>query len=114
MEVWCGNNKCLACLAFQPECEGTGEVVPTPFSPQYEEEEEVDEESEEEEEEEEECSEGYVLSSSGECEDFDECSEGNGGCEETCVNKPGTHECMYHIFTPSPFLDLSPTVSALT
>jgi len=78
---------------MEPECEGTGEVVPTPYSPQYEEEEEVDEESEEEEEEEEECSEGYVLSSSGECEDFDECSEGNGGCEETCVNKPGTHEC---------------------
>ena len=41
----------------------------------------------------EECSEGYVNSPSGECEDWDECSEGNGGCEESCINKPGTYEC---------------------
>ena len=60
----------------------------------------MDEESEEEEEEEEECSEGYALSSSGECEDLDECREGNGGCEETCVNKPGTYECKYNLHLP--------------
>ena len=77
--------------SFQPECEATGEVPPPPNLSSYEreDEEEVIEEGDEEEE----CSEGYVNSPSGECEDWDECSEGNGGCEESCVNKPGTYEC---------------------
>ena len=54
---------------------------------------EDDEEVEEEGGDDEECSEGYVNSPSGECEDWDECSEDNGGCEESCINKPGTYEC---------------------
>ena len=76
---------------FQPECEATGEVPPPTYtsSEEREDEEEVVEEGDEEEE----CSEGYVNSPSGECEDWDECSEGNGGCEESCINKPGTYEC---------------------
>ena len=77
--------------SFQPECEATGEVPPPTYtsSEEREDEEEVIEEGDEEEE----CSEGYVNSPSGECEDWDECSEGNGGCEESCMNKPGTYEC---------------------
>ena len=80
----------LTCNLFQPECEPTGEVPPPTYTSFNERE---DEEEEEEEGEEEECSEGYVNSPSGECEDWDECSEGNGGCEESCINKPGTYEC---------------------
>jgi len=76
---------------MEPECEATGEVPPPTYtsSEEREDEEEVIEEGDEEEE----CSEGYVNSPSGECEDWDECSEGNGGCEESCMNKPGTYEC---------------------
>uniref|UniRef100_A0A182JP88 EGF-like domain-containing protein n=1 Tax=Anopheles christyi TaxID=43041 RepID=A0A182JP88_9DIPT len=25
--------------------------------------------------------------------DIDECAENNGGCEQTCINKPGSYEC---------------------
>ena len=25
--------------------------------------------------------------------DIDECAVDNGGCEHTCINKPGSHEC---------------------
>ena len=25
--------------------------------------------------------------------DVDECLENNGGCDQSCVNKPGTFEC---------------------
>ena len=78
--------------SFQPECEATGEVPPPTYT-SSEEEREDEEEVIEEGDEEEECSEGYVNSPSGECEDWDECSEGNGGCEESCLNKPGTYEC---------------------
>ena len=78
--------------SFQPECEATGEVPPPTYT-SSEEEREDEEEVIEEGDEEEECSEGYVNSPSGECEDWDECSEGNGGCEESCMNKPGTYEC---------------------
>ena len=78
---------------FQPECEPTGEVPPPTYTSSNEREDEEEEEEEGDEDEEEECSEGYVNSPSGECEDWDECSEGNGGCEESCINKPGTYEC---------------------
>ena len=78
--------------SFQPECEATGEVPPPTYT-SSEEEREDEEEVIEEGDEDEECSEGYVNSPSGECEDWDECSEGNGGCEESCMNKPGTYEC---------------------
>ena len=78
---------------FQPECEPTGEVPPPTYTSSNEREDEEEEEQEGDDDEEEECSEGYVNSPSGECEDWDECSEGNGGCEESCINKPGTYEC---------------------
>ena len=26
--------------------------------------------------------------------DIDECAVGNGGCDHTCVNKPGSFECQ--------------------
>lgn len=26
--------------------------------------------------------------------DLDECSEGNGGCQQTCVNMMGSYECF--------------------
>ena len=66
---------------------------PTYTSSNEREDEEEEEQEGDEEDEEEEGSEGYVNSPSGECEDWDECSEGNGGCEESCINKPGTYEC---------------------
>ena len=25
--------------------------------------------------------------------DIDECSKDNGGCSDTCVNKPGSYQC---------------------
>ena len=39
------------------------------------------------------CHEGYFLDDDGVCADMDECEEANGGCEQICVNKPGTHMC---------------------
>ena len=33
------------------------------------------------------------MTSSGECEDIDECLEDNGGCDEDCINKPGSFMC---------------------
>ena len=30
---------------------------------------------------------------SGGCEDVDECREDNGGCDEDCLNKPGSYMC---------------------
>ena len=60
---------------FQPECEPTGEVPPPTYTSSNEREDEEEEEQEgDEEDEEEECSEGYVNSPSGECEDWDECT----------------------------------------
>ena len=34
-----------------------------------------------------------METSYNECEDIDECVDGNGGCDEECVNKPGTYMC---------------------
>ena len=39
------------------------------------------------------CSDGFYLTSAGECEDVDECVEDNGGCDEDCINKPGSYMC---------------------
>ena len=33
------------------------------------------------------------MTSAGECEDIDECLEDNGGCDEECINKPGSFMC---------------------
>ena len=39
-----------------------------------------------------ECDEGFRMTSGG-CEDVDECREDNGGCDEDCLNKPGSYMC---------------------
>ena len=39
------------------------------------------------------CPLGFVLSNANHCEDVDECSEGNGGCEMICENVPGSFRC---------------------
>ena len=39
------------------------------------------------------CSDGFIMNSSGDCEDVDECRDDNGGCDEDCINKPGSYMC---------------------
>jgi len=39
------------------------------------------------------CSVGFLETSSGECEDIDECAKSNGECDEECINKPGSYMC---------------------
>ena len=38
------------------------------------------------------CSPGFEMVG-GHCEDVDECLEDNGGCDEECVNRPGSYLC---------------------
>uniref|UniRef100_A0A182SAJ4 EGF-like domain-containing protein n=1 Tax=Anopheles maculatus TaxID=74869 RepID=A0A182SAJ4_9DIPT len=41
------------------------------------------------------CYRGFLLDARDgrTCHDIDECAENNGGCEQTCINKPGSYEC---------------------
>ncbi|XP_062710515.1 uncharacterized protein LOC109404745 isoform X2 [Aedes albopictus] len=41
------------------------------------------------------CYHGFLLDEHDgrTCHDINECSENNGGCEQTCTNKPGSFEC---------------------
>ena len=45
------------------------------------------------------CQSGYEIEDVTTCVDIDECYENNGGCQSTCVNKPGTFQCKryYHL-----------------
>ena len=38
------------------------------------------------------CPRGYVMQA-GKCQDVDECAEANGGCDQLCINKPGSALC---------------------
>ena len=42
------------------------------------------------------CQSGYEIEDVTTCVDIDECYENNGGCQSTCVNKPGTFQCNYY------------------
>ncbi|KFB47089.1 AGAP005714-PA-like protein [Anopheles sinensis] len=41
------------------------------------------------------CYRGFLLDARDgrTCHDIDECAENNGGCEQTCINKPGSYDC---------------------
>jgi hypothetical protein len=39
------------------------------------------------------CNPGFNGPSGGPCVDIDECISDNGGCEQTCVNRPGDYTC---------------------
>ena len=40
------------------------------------------------------CNAGYEMSGEERCVDVDECADGaNGGCDQLCVNKPGSFMC---------------------
>ena len=40
------------------------------------------------------CNAGYEMSGEERCVDVDECADGaNGGCDQLCVNKPGSFRC---------------------
>lgn len=41
------------------------------------------------------CDDGYQQSGAqgSHCEDLNECDGGNGGCEDICVNTPGSFSC---------------------
>lgn len=43
------------------------------------------------------CDEGYEQAGSGtNCVDMDECADGNGGCDEICLNTPGLKIALIH------------------
>ena len=44
------------------------------------------------------CQEGYVIHDDTTCIDIDECAKDNGGCEHSCLNKPGTFQCKYFCY----------------
>ncbi|XP_055506318.1 fibulin-1-like isoform X2 [Leucoraja erinacea] len=50
------------------------------------------------------CILGYAGSGrEGDCQDVDECAQGNGGCSQRCVNTVGSYRCDCHLgYTLSP------------
>ena len=44
------------------------------------------------------CQEGYMIHDVTTCIDIDECAKNNGGCEHSCLNKPGTFQCKYFLW----------------
>lgn len=40
------------------------------------------------------CDDGFQKSSSGKCEDVDECSDSSAPCRNTCQNTPGSYRCV--------------------
>ena len=42
------------------------------------------------------CSDGFMETYEGECEDIDECATGSDGCHGTCENKPGSYMCTHN------------------
>ena len=49
------------------------------------------------------------------CVDIDECAEGSSGCDQTCVNEPGSYhcECAPGFNLVSPVLGVLPWHTAL-
>ena len=43
------------------------------------------------------CQNGYILEDFTACIDIDECLDDNGGCQYSCVNKPGTFQCKFFL-----------------
>ena len=42
------------------------------------------------------CAEGYTLNTDLHCDDINECSSKNGGCDHVCINSPGSYTCGCH------------------
>ena len=42
------------------------------------------------------CADGYTLNRDMHCDDINECSSQNGGCDHACVNTPGSYSCGCH------------------
>lgn len=40
------------------------------------------------------CDDGFLRSSSGTCEDIDECVQSGAPCRNTCLNTPGSYRCV--------------------